>query len=270
MKIWHDNSGSTSNKSSWFLKFIIVHDIQTREQFYFICNQWLSVDSDDGRLDRLLPVCGEKQKTELRYLINKQTKQSLSDEHLWLSVLARPTQSSFSRTERLTCCLTLLTLTMLMNILYYDQDTSSTADTIRIGPMSVSQVQIITGVICDVLIFVPTFIIIQLFRRSKPRYSRTVLIKSHVNKVIQQSGKRSSTQFTKKRPLKQRKLLFPWWIKIFAYVFSFVIITCSLAFIIFKGISLGDEACRKWLASFLISAISSILLTQPLKVTLNF
>lgn len=32
IRIWHDNSGE-GNMASWYLKFIIVHDLQTREKY---------------------------------------------------------------------------------------------------------------------------------------------------------------------------------------------------------------------------------------------
>ena len=133
IRIWHDNSGR-DNQASWFLKYIIVHDLQTRERFYFICDNWLAIDKDDCLIERLLPVCLEEQKTEFKYLLSKQTKQKLSDDHLWFSIFLRPVQSSFTRLDRLTCCFVLLAISMLMNILYFGMDTSSNPDGLKIGP----------------------------------------------------------------------------------------------------------------------------------------
>ena len=45
--IWHDNSGGGAS-ASWFLKYIIVRDLQTMEKFYFICQKWFAVEKDDG------------------------------------------------------------------------------------------------------------------------------------------------------------------------------------------------------------------------------
>ena len=82
MRIWHDNSGK-GEAASWFLRFIIVHDLQTREKFYFICNKWLAVDKSDGRVERVIPLAGNRQKLDLAYLAKKQAKAKLSDSHLW-------------------------------------------------------------------------------------------------------------------------------------------------------------------------------------------
>lgn len=142
MRIWHDNSGP-GRTASWFLKFIIVHDLQTREKFYFICNDWLAVDKSDGLIERILPVATNKQKTDLTYLLEKQTKQRLSDGHLWFSIVARPPESAFSRTDRLTCAFVLLCLAMFMNIMYYGVASSSPSkNDLNIGPFSLSQTQV--------------------------------------------------------------------------------------------------------------------------------
>jgi hypothetical protein len=45
--IWHDNTGS-STSASWFLKYIIVRDLQTMEKSYFICQNWFAVEKGDG------------------------------------------------------------------------------------------------------------------------------------------------------------------------------------------------------------------------------
>ena len=34
--------------ASWFLKYMIVTDLQTRKRYYFIADQWLAVEEDDG------------------------------------------------------------------------------------------------------------------------------------------------------------------------------------------------------------------------------
>ena len=88
LRIWHDNSGH-GDKASWFLKWIVVHDLQTRERFFFICQRWLAVEKDDGVLERLLPVAGDKQNTELAYLLEKQTNSNL-DHYLQTSLIQNP------------------------------------------------------------------------------------------------------------------------------------------------------------------------------------
>ncbi len=118
LKIWHDNSGK-GDKASWFLKYIIVRDLQTREKFYFICQKWLAVEKGDGRIERELFVASEWQKKELKYLMEKQSRHYLMDNHLWMSVFYRPIQSSFTRLDRVTCCFLFHYVSMFLNIVCY-------------------------------------------------------------------------------------------------------------------------------------------------------
>ena len=49
MRIWHDNTGS-GTAASWFLKYIIVQDLQTMQKFHFVGQRWLAVEKDDGKV----------------------------------------------------------------------------------------------------------------------------------------------------------------------------------------------------------------------------
>ncbi len=124
LKIWHDNSGQ-GDMASWYLKHIIVHDLQTREKFYFICEKWMAVEKEDGQLVRELFVAKDKQQSELNYLLEKQSKHQINDSHLWLSIFNRPVLSSFSSLDRVTCCFVCVYLAMLFNILYYEKSSTS-------------------------------------------------------------------------------------------------------------------------------------------------
>jgi len=118
MRVWHDNTGR-GDDASWFLKYIIVHDLQTREKSYFICQNWLAVEKSDGQLERELFVACEPQKTSLKYNLQKNAKHNINDAHVWLSIFNKPIQSSFTRLDRVTCGFVLLYLSMLLNIVYY-------------------------------------------------------------------------------------------------------------------------------------------------------
>jgi polycystin 1L2 len=132
VKIWHDNSGE-GDFASWYLKHIIVHDLQTREKFYFICEQWMAVEKEDGKLERELFVACEPQRCELQYLLEKQSKYQSNNSHLWYSIFNRPILSSFTRLDRVTCCFVCLYLSMFFNILYYEKSSSSSQNEIQVN-----------------------------------------------------------------------------------------------------------------------------------------
>ena len=49
IRVWHDNSGANA-AASWFLKYIIVRDLQTMEKSHFIAQRWFAVEEDDGQV----------------------------------------------------------------------------------------------------------------------------------------------------------------------------------------------------------------------------
>ncbi len=49
LRLWHDNTGQGSS-SSWFLKYIIIRDLQTMEKSHFIAQRWFAVEKDDGKV----------------------------------------------------------------------------------------------------------------------------------------------------------------------------------------------------------------------------
>ncbi|CAF4235279.1 unnamed protein product, partial [Adineta steineri] len=98
-RIWHDNTG-TGSSSSWFLKYIIVRDLQTMEKFHFISQQWFAVEKDDGKIERILPVAGDIEKQAFSYMVSKNAYHSVSDGHLWFSIFSRPPSNQFTRVQR--------------------------------------------------------------------------------------------------------------------------------------------------------------------------
>ena len=132
LHIWHDNSGK-GNCGSWFLDQVIINDLQTKQKYHFICNKWLGVDQEDGLIERVVTVAGKKQEREFGYVLKKQAEKSMKDGHLWISIFTKPSYSSFSRVERITCCFVLLFISMLLNIFYYGIDGESTNEGINLG-----------------------------------------------------------------------------------------------------------------------------------------
>ncbi len=49
IRLWHDNTGQGSS-ASWFLKYIIIRDLQSMNKFHFIAQRWFAVEKDDGKV----------------------------------------------------------------------------------------------------------------------------------------------------------------------------------------------------------------------------
>ncbi|UJR09075.1 hypothetical protein I4U23_013322 [Adineta vaga] len=267
IRIWHDNSGAGSS-ASWYLKYIIVRDLETMEKFYFIAQKWLAVEQDDGRIERILPVAGEMEKQEFSYVLSKKAYHSVSDGHLWFSIFSRPPSNRFTRVQRCTCCFVLFFVSMLLNIMYYDlsNEAKSANQTqtngLVIGPLYITPQQIGIGVMVELLTLIPSLFIVQFFRRIRSR-QQTSPLRQALHKINASRAFSESVESTRRK--KQPRTL-PWWCLFIAYGLSFAIIAISILFIIARGIEFGDVKTQQWLTSVLTGFFSSILLTQPIKI----
>jgi hypothetical protein len=261
IKIWHDNLGK-KEMASWYLKHVVVHDLQTRKKDYFICEKWFAVETQDGKLDRLIPVSGEKQKKEFGYLLIKQAREKITDGYLWFSIFSKPIQSPFTRTDRTTNCFLLLYLIMLSNIINFTLINSATSsDTPCQGlvlgnNLCIELTGILRSILINLIIFVPTFIMLEVFKHTKQR-------KPHIVKLRELVG------IKKYKSSKENKFRFPWWTKIIYHILSILIMIVSIFFTIMYGIQMGDKSAQKWLSSILVSLFISVCLTGPIKAIIT-
>ncbi|XP_055995228.1 uncharacterized protein LOC125649388 [Ostrea edulis] len=178
LRIWHDNMGSSP---SWYFSRLQVQDLQTGDKYFFICEQWLSVDDEDGIIDRMVPVAGKAELTSFNYLFWQKTKHNLADGHLWFSVFQRPVRSNFTRVQRLTCCLTLLFTTMVVSLAWYQTDTNPSPTQFRLGPVTLSLTGVYIGVVSGLMTFPINFIIVLIFRYSAPKPEKKKEFKFNVD-----------------------------------------------------------------------------------------
>ena len=182
LRIWHDNSGKGKMRS-WFLSYVVVKDIQTKERFEFIANKWFAVEKSDGLVDRLLPVAGVDEATQFSHLFHQKSSKNLKDGHLWFSVFMRPPASRFTRCQRVSACMALLYLSMLVNAMWYQRvPPKPRSSALEIGPFALSPEQIGVGFFSNLIVFPPTFLIVFLFRRSKLRTLRKPRIQAALEK----------------------------------------------------------------------------------------
>lgn len=120
----------------------------------------------------------------------------------------------------------------------------------------------------NLIIFPPSFILLQIFRKSRRRTTRSVILRKQINKHAknQKPVENNNQEIDKDKKKQSKPFTLPWWFKIIGYLMAFCIVVVCLFFIIVRGITFGDDLCRKWLTSFIISVLTSIFLTQPIQV----
>ena len=113
-----------------------MHDLQTREKFYFICEKWLAVEKEDGQLERKLFVASEQEKTQLRLLFKNQAKSNLLTFNLLLALFSSSIQTKFNRLDRITCYFATLYFSLILISIYYDFSFKLFADKTTVLDMS--------------------------------------------------------------------------------------------------------------------------------------
>jgi hypothetical protein len=260
IRIWHDNSGQGSS-SSWFLKYLIIQDLQTMEKFHFICQKWFAVEKDDGKIERMLIAANEIEKHQFSYLLSKRAYNNVSDGHLWFSIFSRPPSNKFTCIQRCTCCFVLFFISMFINIMYYDLSNevqTANVTSLSLGPIYISSEQIAIGIIVDLFALIPSILLVQFFRRIRIRQQQISPLHQALYKI------QANVEIKVRR--QKSRLTLPWWYLFVAYGLCLILTGISIFFIIVRGIEFGDLKTQKWLTSILTGFFSSIFLTQPFKI----
>lgn len=115
LRIGHDNSGESP---SWFLEEIVVIDEQVNHAWAFTSSQWPALEREDGRIERIIEQAPNE--GTFRHEMLKRWWRGLTETHLWVSVLAKPRRSRFTRVQRASCCLSVLLTAMFANAMVYE------------------------------------------------------------------------------------------------------------------------------------------------------
>ena len=77
-------------------------------------------------IDRAVPMALEEEVKAFEKLFQEHARVGITDSHLWLSCLQRPERSTFTRVQRVSCCVALLLLTMMTSALFYQPGDNET------------------------------------------------------------------------------------------------------------------------------------------------
>jgi len=255
---------------SWYLSRITLEDLHDHKKIYFVCERWLAVEEDDGRVDRIIPVASDKELTQFNHLFVGKTVQELGDGHLWFSIIARPPQSVFTRVQRLSCALSLLYCTMIASCMFYNTGGRGEDPTyiLYIGSLKVDLKQMVIGLQSSLIVFPVNLILIQIFRKVRPDDPNQNTEKAEdITEGFEDvcDDKDDDFEDEKKKKKKEKKGLHPRW-RYLAWTVCALSTVASATFTVFYSLDWGAELANKWLTAFVLSFFQSVLLIQPVKV----
>ena len=251
INIRHNNFGESPE---WFLEYIIVRDRESREEWRFTSYKWLAIDRDDCRIERNIRC--EKQlpsNGDFQSVFRSRASNSLYDGHLWLSAITKRPGCTFSRVQRVTCCVCIAMSAMLANAMFYNVD-GKEEDTIRIGPLKISLRQIIVGFQSCLVVAPMNILIIWLFKNSRRRRSRK----------LKQPFKYEENSNREREGGNEQRL--PHFCAYIAWFLCFCTIMTSATFTFFYSLMWGKEKANEWLTCMMLSLTQDIMAVQPVKV----
>jgi len=136
----------------------------------------MAVEEDDGMVERILPVAGSGDLTQFKQLFNRSVRKKMTNDHLWVSVFSRPTRSSFTRVQRITCCVALLFLTMIANCMFFRAQDPDHGTEVHIGPITLTLQQLYISVVSTLIVFPPSLTIVTIFKKVCMRTTIIIII----------------------------------------------------------------------------------------------
>ncbi|KAE8579014.1 hypothetical protein XENTR_v10023872 [Xenopus tropicalis] len=169
IRLWHDNKGLSP---SWYVQHVIIRDLQSKKEYFFLMNDWLSVGREESgrRVEREIFAASEMELKRFSRIFVAEVQRGVSEKHVWLSMWDRPPRSRFTRVQRATCCALLIFLFLCANAVWYgvvgDKELGDGAVSQHV-PLSVDSVAV--GMVTSVLVYPVYLFILFLFRRARSK-----------------------------------------------------------------------------------------------------
>ena len=125
------------------------------------------------QVSALLPVCGRDELRGVQHVFYTRTSHSLTDEHLWFSLVTKPVHSRFTRIQRLTCILAIFFSAMLINIWNFSNRLSVNENDdpvlFTLGTLKVSSYSLTMGIVSALLTIPVNVVMLVCFKKREPR-----------------------------------------------------------------------------------------------------
>ena len=241
--IWHDNFGESP---SWFLQQAMITEAHSGNKWNFFANKWIAVERGSGNLSLELRAFDETERAGFKQLFYSTTSRNLGDEHLWVSLFTRPPHSPFTRSQRLSCCLSFLFSSMVVNAMFY-QFSENPKDSFKFGPLVLSLRQIIIGIQSAFIAIPVNLLTVTIFRNVRPYFLTSNQPKTPV--TIEKTSRRLPRCFV-----------------FIAWIVCLLVTLASSAFTVFYSLSWGADISNQWLTSIIVSLVEDVVFFQPVKV----
>ncbi|XP_061419707.1 polycystin-1-like protein 2 isoform X1 [Lethenteron reissneri] len=225
----------------WNISELSVFDQENEHVYFFVDSSLPSSRFNINYYPKMFKVRDESFLFSNKLLVNTALKGNFSDSHLWFSVFIRPFKTNFSRVHRISCCITLLFLMMIVNAMWFGkkQAANEAGGGVAVGPLSLTDVLIS---LLSSLVEVPvSLVVVLIFRNSRSESERP-------------PGQKSSWRGP-----------WPGGCRCVAWCLVVLAVLSSGFFTILYSMEWGPEKANRWLIRFFSSFLISVILVQPMK-----
>ncbi|XP_065660241.1 uncharacterized protein LOC101238025 isoform X4 [Hydra vulgaris] len=271
IRIWHDNSGG-----GWYIKNIVITDLQTEKKYLFIFQRWIAVDCSSS-LDCVIPVASNEESTNFTYVFQTKAHNKFLDEHLWFSVFARPPKSNFTRCQRLSVAVSLIMTSMMISTLFYQRVPPAKPAIENKFGFTFTYSMVFLLLVSSLAKLPLQLLIIKIFRLKLKHFK---YVKNNPNSFIESSKIKEKKKVYTLYPLhnvsnvsldeqqnthSKKSRLFNGCLYLGWFVCVANIIVCS--FIVFlNGTAFGNAKSLTWLSSVTIDLVKDIFIIEPMKI----
>ena len=164
--MWHDISGPDP---PWFLESVVICHLNTGVTWYFEANRWLDVSTGSKEVECKLKPLKRKSILSVKTMFDAKIVDNLKNKLIWLSLLYKRNRRTFSKFQKMSSCLAVAGLTILITAVLVDttQDLFSNSS-ITMGPWELILGDIYRALVCSGIAFVYRLLLEILFVNSAP------------------------------------------------------------------------------------------------------
>lgn len=254
-------------------KSMIKYSFMFCFRFTFLCDKWLAVEQDDGMVERIISVTSHQTLTSYDQLISDHARFNATENHLWLSMIIRPQQSTFTRVQRLTCAYALLFLTMITSCMFFRTDNEVRPNQVSIGIIKFSLTTLYVSFISILIATVPIFIVTFIFKKSRPKETSNSLDKKKNDRkpfsdVQNEKEAEDEDVFMDDyfNFYKEERLPLPHGMVYVGWTILVLAIVSSGFFVILYSMEFGKTKSEEWLSTFVFSFVESLFVLDPINV----
>ncbi|KAH7970785.1 hypothetical protein HPB49_015555 [Dermacentor silvarum] len=269
------------NDSSWNLSTVVVRDLQTTSRAVFIVDDVLTPDAYKGASTFTFHVADESLLRNPWRIFSARIIRYFREEHLIFSIFSRLPTSKFTRKQRASVALLLVTTGMMVSLMFYGLDADEEESFNWFFLYALLELptwrELIIALQSTLLITPFAFLVVFLFEKSRPpAYRRKPAVpKVYVEDVVEDwvHDTDTSNDSVKTGKVPRERLtsnvqvpLFPTWVSVFAWLLCLSASLVASVLVILYGLTYGYRRSLSWVRCNFINVLLSEFVLSPLKI----